>query len=119
MRDSALPVIFIPVIMFITAAVFSFSLGSSWGVFALLIPIGIAICNIQAPHLSILTLSAILAGSVYGDHSSPISDTTILAATGSHCSPIDHVTTQLPYAGTAALVCILGYIVAGFLAPHG
>jgi Na+/H+ antiporter NhaC len=60
-----------------------------------------------------------LAGSVFGDHCSPISDTTILAATGAQCSHIDHVTTQLPYAATAAAVCIPGYILSGFLAQYG
>jgi Na+/H+ antiporter NhaC len=116
---SVLPVALIPAIMFSIAAGLAFSIGSSWGTFSLLIPIGIAICNIQAPHLSVLTLSSTLAGAVFGDHCSPISDTTILAATGARCAHIDHVTTQLPYAATAALVCIPGYILSGFLAEYG
>ncbi|MDR1252192.1 MAG: Na+/H+ antiporter NhaC family protein [Treponema sp.] len=116
---SSMPVALIPAIMFIIAAALSFSTGTAWGTFGILIPITINICDIVAPHLSIVSLSAVLAGSVFGDHCSPISDTTILSSTGAVCNHIDHVATQIPYALTVAAVCFAGYIIAGFAAPLG
>jgi Na+/H+ antiporter NhaC len=105
--------------MFIIAAFLSFATGTSWGTFGILIPITIAVCDIVAPWLSITSLSAVLAGSVFGDHCSPISDTTILSSTGAGCNHIDHVATQIPYALTVAAACFIGYIVAGFTSHLG
>ena len=116
---SSMPVALIPAIMFIIAAALSFSTGTAWGTFGILIPITINICDIVAPHLSIVSLSAVMAGSVFGDHCSPISDTTILSSTGARCNHIDHVSTQIPYALTVAAACFTGYIIAGFAAPLG
>jgi Na+/H+ antiporter NhaC len=116
---SSMPVSLIPAIMFIIAAALSFSTGTAWGTFGILIPITINICDIVAPHLSIVSLSSVMAGSVFGDHCSPISDTTILSSTGAQCSHIDHVSTQIPYALTVAAVCFTGYIISGFTAPLG
>jgi Na+/H+ antiporter NhaC len=116
---SSMPVELIPAIMFVIAAALSFSTGTAWGTFGILIPITIAICDIVAPHLSIISLSAVMSGSVFGDHCSPISDTTILSSTGAQCNHIDHVSTQIPYALTIASVCIVGYLLAGFVAPLG
>jgi Na+/H+ antiporter NhaC len=118
-ESSNMPVIFIPAVMFIIAALISFATGTSWGTFGILIPIGLAITEIVAPHLSITTLSSVLAGSVFGDHCSPISDTTILSSTGSRCNHIDHVATQLPYSVTVAAVCFIGYLIAGFSSSLG
>jgi Na+/H+ antiporter NhaC len=115
----SLPVALIPAIMFAVAAALSFATGTAWGTFGILIPITINICDIVAPHLSIIALSSVLAGSVFGDHCSPISDTTILSSTGAQCNHIDHVSTQIPYALTVAAVCFIGYIIAGFVAPLG
>ena len=72
-----------------------------------------------APELTITALSSILAGSVFGDHCSPISDTTIMSSTGAGCRHIDHVATQMPYAVTCAAVCAVGYLVAGFTSGMG
>jgi Na+/H+ antiporter NhaC len=116
---ASLPVALIPAIMFIVAAALAFATGTAWGTFGILIPITINICDIVAPHLSIIALSSVMAGSVFGDHCSPISDTTILSSTGARCNHIDHVATQLPYALTVASVCFVGYILAGFVAPLG
>ncbi|GHV81453.1 Na+/H+ antiporter [Spirochaetia bacterium] len=116
---SSLPIALIPAIMFIIAAFLSFATGTSWGTFGILIPITIAVCDIVAPELSVTSLSAVLAGSVFGDHCSPISDTTILSSTGAGCNHIDHVSTQIPYALTVAAACFVGYIVAGFTAKLG
>jgi Na+/H+ antiporter NhaC len=118
-QSVSLPVALIPAIMFAVAAALSFATGTAWGTFGILIPITISICDIVAPHLSIIALSSVLAGSVFGDHCSPISDTTILSSTGAQCNHIEHVTTQIPYALTVAIVCFIGYIIAGFVAPLG
>ncbi|MDR1215680.1 MAG: Na+/H+ antiporter NhaC family protein [Treponema sp.] len=118
-QASSLPIALIPAIMFATAAALSFATGTAWGTFGILIPITISICDIVAPYLSITALSSVLAGSVFGDHCSPISDTTILSSTGAHCNHIAHVSTQIPYAVTVACVCFVGYIIAGFTASLG
>jgi Na+/H+ antiporter NhaC len=118
-QQSNLPVVLIPAIMFAIAAGLSFATGTSWGTFGILIPITIAVCDIVAPFLSVTSLSAVLAGSVFGDHCSPISDTTILSSTGAGCNHISHVATQIPYALTVAAVCFVGYIVAGLSARLG
>ena len=81
----------------------------------MLIPIVTMICAADgAGSLLVPALGATLAGSVYGDHCSPISDTTILASTGASCEHIRHVETQLPYATLVAVVCAVGYLIAGF-----
>jgi Na+/H+ antiporter NhaC len=118
-QASNMPVAFIPAIMFVIAAALSFATGTSWGTFGILIPIVVAVCEIAAPHLSVIALSSVLAGSVFGDHCSPISDTTILSSTGAGCDHIEHVRTQIPYAVTTAIVCFIGYIVAGFVGKIG
>ena len=87
-----------PAIFFILACAIAFSTGTSWGTFGVLVPIAVTILGSQATPLVILTISATLGGAVFGDHVSPISDTTILASTGGNCNHVDHVKTQLPYA---------------------
>lgn len=110
-----LPLGFLPFLIFVVAALMSFSMGTSWGTFSMLIPIVTMICSADgAGALLVPTLGATLAGSVYGDHCSPISDTTILASTGAACKHIRHVETQLPYATLVAVVCAVGYLIAGF-----
>jgi Na+/H+ antiporter NhaC len=112
---SHLPLGFLPFIIFIVAALMSFSMGTSWGTFGMLIPIVTMICASDgAAAYLIPTLGATLAGSVYGDHCSPISDTTILASTGASCEHIRHVETQLPYATLVAVICAICYLVTGF-----
>nr|WP_316615443.1 Na+/H+ antiporter NhaC family protein [uncultured Ruminococcus sp.] len=102
-------------VVFVIAALMSFSMGTSWGTFGLLIPIVTMICSETAgAELLVPTLGATLAGSVYGDHCSPISDTTILASTGAQCEHIRHVETQIPYATLTAVVCAVGYLIIGF-----
>ncbi len=114
-NESNLPMGFLPFLIFVIAALMSFSMGTSWGTFGMLIPIVTMICEADgAGALLIPALGATLAGSVYGDHCSPISDTTILASTGSDCKHIRHVETQLPYATLVAVVCAIGYLIAGF-----
>jgi Na+/H+ antiporter NhaC len=100
----------IPVV-FVLAAAMAFATGTSWGSFGLLLPLAGGIINaLDEPTLLLPTMGAVLAGAVAGDHSSPISDTTILSATGSSCNVIVHVLTQLPYVGVAATSALLGYV---------
>lgn len=110
-----LPFAFLPAIVFAVAAFLSFSMGTAWGTFGILLPIVSMLCAGEAGAAVLIpSLGATLAGSVYGDHCSPISDTTILASTGAQCEHLRHVETQLPYATLVAVVCFFGYLVAGF-----
>ncbi|PHV71271.1 sodium:proton antiporter [Sporanaerobium hydrogeniformans] len=114
--NSQMPAAFIPASVFLVAGGLAFAMGTSWGTFLLLIPIVTTISAAVAPQLVIATLAATLAGAVFGDHCSPISDTTILSSTGAGCHHIDHVSSQIPYALVVAGCCLVGYIVAGFTA---
>ncbi|MHA6260002.1 Na+/H+ antiporter NhaC family protein [Sporosarcina sp. CAU 1771] len=111
--NANLPVAYLPAILFILAGIMAFSTGTSWGSFGILMPIAGTIMLDAAPELLLPALSAVLAGAVFGDHCSPISDTTILSSTGAGCNHIDHVTTQLPYALISASIAVTGYIVLG------
>lgn len=106
-----------PAIIFAVAAFLAFSMGTAWGTFGILIPIVAMICEGSAEGAAILipALGATLAGSVYGDHCSPISDTTILSSAGAKCEHIRHVETQIPYATLVAAVSLAGYVIAGFV----
>lgn len=108
-----LPVAFLPAIMFVLAGLMAFSTGTSWGSFGILMPIAGTIMLDASPDMLLPALAAVLAGAVFGDHCSPISDTTILSSTGAGCNHIDHVTTQLPYALISAGIAAIGYIVLG------
>lgn len=105
--------ILLPAIVFLIAIGMSFSTGTSWGTFGILLPIVVAVG--LEPELLIISVSACLAGAVCGDHCSPISDTTIMSSTGAMCNHINHVSTQLPYALTVAAVSFVGYIIAGLV----
>jgi len=104
---------FLPAIIFLVACVLSFSTGTSWGTFGILIPIVTA--AFPSGTLMIIGVSACLAGAVFGDHCSPISDTTIMASAGGRCNHVNHVSTQLPYAVTVGIICFVNYILAGLI----
>ena len=104
----------LPAVIFIVACILAFASGTSWGTFGILIPIVTAVFPADS-QLLIIGISACCAGAVCGDHCSPISDTTIMASAGAQCEHLNHVTTQLPYAVTVAIVSFLGFIVAGFV----
>ncbi len=106
---------FLPAIIFVVGCFLAFATGTSWGTFGILIPIVVAVFENSNPQLMIISISACMAGAVCGDHCSPISDTTIMASAGAQCEHVNHVTTQLPYAITAAAVSFVTYIVAGFV----
>ena len=103
----------IPAALFVIACLLAFASGTSWGTFGMMIPIGLAITESQ-PQLTMPILAACMAGGVYGDHCSPISDTTIMASAGAACNHLSHVTTQLPYATLVAVVSAICYVIAGF-----
>jgi len=111
--ESGVSLSLLPAIIFFVAAFISFSTGTAWGTFGILLPIAISACAADPTVLS-ATIGATLAGSVFGDHCSPISDTTILSSAGAKCEHISHVSTQIPYALFVAAVCFVGYLVAGF-----
>jgi len=105
----------LPAIIFVIAGGLAFATGTSWGTFGILIPICLAVFpDVQNP-LRIISMSACMAGAVFGDHCSPISDTTIMSSAGAGCKHINHVTTQMPYAVTVACVCFVCYVIAGFV----
>ncbi|BCL69166.1 tetracycline efflux Na+/H+ antiporter family transporter Tet(35) [Vibrio nigripulchritudo] len=103
----------LPVILFLLSGLMAFSTGTSWGTFGIMLPIAGDMAGATDLALMLPMLSAVLAGSVFGDHCSPISDTTILSSTGARCNHIDHVATQLPYAVSVAVVSCVGFIVLG------
>jgi len=105
---------FLPAIIFVIAALLAFATGTSWGTFGILIPICIAVFPEAGNPLRIISISACMAGAVAGDHCSPISDTTIMASAGAQCEHVNHVSTQLPYAITVAVISFVTYIIAGF-----
>ena len=110
----------LPVITFLIAATISFSTGTSWGTFAIVMPIAAPLAfnfsGNEVTWLVLATVSAVAGGGVFGDHCSPLSDTTILASTGAAADHIDHVKTQIPYAMVAAGCAALVYLVVGFMA---
>lgn len=106
---------FLPAIIFLVGALLAFATGTSWGTFGILIPIVVAVFEATDPSMMVISISACMAGAVCGDHCSPISDTTIMASAGAQCDHVVHVSTQLPYALTAAGVSFVTYILAGFV----
>ncbi len=106
---------FLPAVIFLIAVGLSFATGTSWGTFGILIPLVLSVFPYSSGPISIIAISACMAGAVCGDHCSPISDTTIMASAGSQSNHINHVSTQLPYALTVAGVSFVTYIIAGFV----
>lgn len=111
-----IPMLIFPCVIFIVASFLSFSTGTAWGTFGILIPIIVPIL-VHTNSLSYLSivLASIFSGSVFGDHCSPISDTTILSSAGANCNHIIHVSTQLPYAIICAISTIIGFLVSGIV----
>ena len=103
---------FIPAVLFLIACALAFASGTSWGTFGILIPIGLAITEAH-PEMMIPVMAACMAGAVYGDHVSPISDTTIMSSAGADCDHLSHVTTQVPYATIVAGISAVSYVIVG------
>jgi Na+/H+ antiporter NhaC len=102
---------FLPILFFIIAGLMALSTGTSWATFGMMLPIALEVTIISSPDLLLASLAAVLAGAVFGDHCSPISDTTVLSSTGAGSNMVEHVITQLPYALLAAAAAIIGYFV--------
>ena len=114
--DNSAVMSFIPAVVFLIGTFLAFATGTSWGTFGILIPIIVNVFGSNMGNeLMIISISACMAGAVCGDHCSPISDTTIMASAGAQCDHIKHVSTQLPYAMTAAAVSFVAYIISGFV----
>ncbi len=112
LANSSFPTFLFPFIFFVIAGAIAFATGTSWGTFGVLVPIAVALLG-GSGTLVILTVSATLGGAVFGDHVSPISDTTILASAGAQCNHVEHVNTQLPYASLVAAIAAVSYLVGG------
>ncbi|MCA0986652.1 Na+/H+ antiporter NhaC family protein [Guptibacillus algicola] len=112
--DQHIAIGFLPAILFLLAGVMAFATGTSWGTFGIMLPIAGEIAAATDPTYMLPVLAAVLAGAVFGDHCSPISDTTILSSTGAGSHHIDHVLTQLPYAMIVAGIALVGYLILGF-----
>lgn len=108
------PVALIPAILFILGACVSFATGSSWGTFAIMMPLAIPMA-VSLDASIYVCIGAVLSGGLFGDHCSPISDTTILSSTGAGCDLVDHVKTQLPYALLNGGITLVGFLIAGVI----
>ena len=117
-RSASALQMFLPVIVFAVGCLLAFATGTSWGTFGILIPIVQSVFDMSNP-MAIICISACMAGAVCGDHCSPISDTTIMASAGAQCDHVNHVSTQLPYAISCAVVSGVAYLIAGVLVTAG
>lgn len=114
--------VILPAALFILGSFIGFSTGTSWGTMAILIPLAEGLLGVvggEATTLTIITVAAVAAGAVLGDHISPISDTTIMASTGAQCDHLQHVTSQIPYALTVGAVSVVAFLIAGITSSLG
>ena len=115
--EAALPVWILPAAIFVLSAMLSFATGSSWGTFAIMFPLVIPTASfVGAPLYA--CMGAVLSGGLFGDHSSPISETTILSSTGAGCAQIEHFRTQLPYALFNGVISLFGFLLAGMYGEY-
>ena len=117
--DQSFPLWMFPALIFFVSCLTSFSTGTSWGTFAIMIPITVPLAMTLAPELLVPMMGALLAGAIFGDHASPISDTTILSSVGAGCNHMDHVLTQAPYSCFVATICVITYGLTGYFISHG
>lgn len=114
LNNAGIDMTFFPAVLFLVAAFIAFSMGTSWGTIALIMPIVVGVFAPEDP-LFIVGVGATLGGAVYGDHISPISDTTILSSAGAQCNHLRHVATQIPYATLVMVCCFIGYIICAIV----
>ncbi|MBP0979080.1 MAG: Na+/H+ antiporter NhaC family protein [Oscillospiraceae bacterium] len=112
---SNIPVGILPVVIFIVSGFLAFSTGTAWGTFGILIPVVVGVARGLSEDLLVIFVASTLAGAAFGSHSSPISDTCVLSATGASCKHINHVLTQIPYSCLVAIICCLDYIIINFI----
>jgi len=106
--------IIVPLLIFLVASITAFSTGTSWGTFSIMMPIGLALGATMDLHIP-LVIAAVISGGIFGDHSSPISDTTIISSMAAGCDHVEHVRTQLPYALIAGVLASVGFLISGYL----
>lgn len=114
MEVITLPTSFLPFILFILTGAMAFATGTSWGTFAIMLPIAAQISVASDPSIMFFLMSAVLSGSLFGDHCSPVSDTTTVASAAAGCKQMEHVVTQLPYALTCASITAVSFLLLGF-----
>ena len=112
----AVPAVMLPFLLFVLSSVMALATGFSWGVFGIMLPISVQMTQAlgMQDQMVFCCLGAVLSGSVFGDHCSPISDTTILSSAGAQCNHVDHVVSQMPYALYSGMIAALGFLVIGF-----
>jgi Na+/H+ antiporter NhaC len=108
------PAWWLPALVFVVGCFVSFTLGSSWTTFAILIPIALPLAEGLGLSLPLM-LGAVLSGGVYGDHASPLSDTSIISSMSAACDHVDHINTQLPYTFLLAGISFVTFLVAGLV----
>ena len=113
--DGRISSAYYPLVIFCISSLMAFATGTSWGTFGIMLPVAGDMAAASDMGMMLPMLSAVLAGAVFGDHCSPISDTTVLSSTGAACHHSDHVITQIPYALSVAFVSACGYLAVGLL----
>jgi len=106
--------VIVPMLIFLVASLMSFSTGTSWGTFSIMMPIALALgatLDLNIP----LVIAAVISGGIFGDHASPISDTTIISSMAADCNHIEHVRTQLPYALIGGISACIAFLIAGWV----
>jgi len=104
----------VPLLIFLVSAITAFSTGTSWGTFSIMMPIGLALAATMGLDIP-LVIAAVISGGIFGDHSSPISDTTIISSMAADCDHVEHVRTQLPYAMIGGVLAGVGFLIAGWM----
>ena len=105
--------IFVPFLIFIVASITAFSTGTSWGTFSIMMPIGLALGASMDLNIPLI-IAAVISGGIFGDHASPISDTTIISSMAAGCDHVEHVRTQLPYALIGGILASIGFLLSGY-----
>lgn len=106
--------VLIPLLIFLVASITAFSTGTSWGTFSIMMPIGLALAATMDIYIP-LVIAAVISGGIFGDHASPISDTTIISSMAAGCDHVEHVRTQLPYALFAGLLASISFLITGWI----
>jgi Na+/H+ antiporter NhaC len=114
MMNGNIPPMLLPFLIFIVSALTSFSTGTSWGTFSIMMPIALALGATFDIHIPLM-IGAVISGGIFGDHVSPISDTTIISSMASGCDHIEHVRTQMPYALIVAGIASILYLIMGWI----
>jgi len=116
--EGNIPVVIVPLLIFLVSAITAFSTGTSWGTFSIMMPIALSLGAMMDLNLP-LVIAAVISGGIFGDHSSPISDTTIISSMAAGCDHIEHVRTQIPYAMIGGVLASIAFLIAGWMTTLG